>query len=99
MAKTMAARIAASHPEVCRIVLFGSFARDDFGVHSDLDLLIVLNSSGLPLRERVAEFLDECSMYPTDVFPLTEDELDVRLKAGDPFWTKAVCEGIECYRR
>jgi predicted nucleotidyltransferase len=95
----MAARIAANHPEVRRIILFGSFARQDFGVHSDLDLLIVLSSSDVPVRERIAEFLEECSVYPTDVFPLTEAELDARLQSGDPFWTQAVREGIECYRR
>src|SRR6266571_168617 len=76
LAKTMAGRIAANHPEVTRIILFGSFVRQDFGTRSDLDLLIVLKSSRLPVRERVGEFLEECSNYPTDVFPLTEAELE-----------------------
>src|SRR5437899_1833635 len=99
LAKTMSARIAANHPEVTRVILFGSFARQDFGVRSDLDLLIVLKSSRLPVRERVWDFLEECSNYPTDVFPLTEAELDAHLKNGDPFWTRALLEGIECFKR
>jgi predicted nucleotidyltransferase len=47
-------RIAANHPEVSRIVLFGSFARGDFGARSDMDLLVVLRSSDLSIRDRIA---------------------------------------------
>ena len=97
--KNAKASIHSNNARINRIVLFGSFAREDFGVHSDLDLLIVLNSSALPIRERVSEFLEECSIYPTDVFPLTQAELDERLQGGDPFWTQALREGIECYKR
>ncbi len=99
LAKRTAKRIAANHPEVTRILLFGSFARGDFGTRSDMDLLIVLKSSDLPIRDRIAEFLKNCSEYPTDVFPLTEMELETRLKSSDPFWVRALREAIECYRR
>ena len=99
LARTTALRIAANHPEVSRVVLFGSFARGDYGVRSDMDLLIVLKSSDLPIRERIGEFLKECSGYPTDVFPLTEAELEARLQDSDPFWVRALREGVECYRR
>lgn len=99
VAKRMAEQIAATHPEVSRVILFGSVARQDFGVRSDLDLLILLKSSQLPIRERIGEFLEECSSYPTDVFPLTEAELESYLQSGDSFWTQALREGIECYRR
>ena len=92
----MAARIRARHSEVTRVLLFGSVARGDFSAQSDLDLLIVLKSSGLPVADRIGTFLEECAAYPTDVFPLTEDELRERLEHGDPFWRKAVREGVEC---
>lgn len=82
-----------------RVILFGSFARGDFGVHSDMDLLIVLKSSHVPIRERIGEFLEDCSNYPSDVFPLTEAELESRLNSRDPFWMRAMREGIECYSR
>src|SRR5438876_3266258 len=98
LAKEMAERIAANHPDVTRVILFGSVARKDFGVRSDLDLLILLKSSHMPIRERIAQFLEECSGYPTDVFPLTEAELESRLRSGDPFWMRALRDGIECYK-
>lgn len=94
----MAGQIAANHPEVSRVILFGSLARKDFGVRSDLDLLILLKFSHLPIRERIGEFLKECSDYPTDVFPLTEAELESRLQSGDPFWMQALREGIDLIR-
>jgi hypothetical protein len=62
-----------------------------------MDLLIVLKSSNLPIRERIAEFLSDCSAYPTDAFPLTEAELESRLRDSDPFWMQVMREGIECY--
>jgi predicted nucleotidyltransferase len=99
LARKTAQQMAANHPEVSRVILFGSLAREDFGVRSDMDLLILLKSSHLPIRERIREFLKDCSEYPTDVFPLTEGELESRLKRSDPFWMQAVREGIECYRR
>jgi predicted nucleotidyltransferase len=96
IACTTATRIAARHPEVLRVVLFGSFARGDYSTRSDLDLLVILKYSDLPIRDRIAEFLRECDAYPTDVFPLTEEELQARLREGDPFWTRALQEGIDC---
>jgi predicted nucleotidyltransferase len=96
LARTMAGRIVAAQPEVSRVLLFGSWARGDCGARSDLDLLVVLKSSSVPVRERIGEILRECGAYPTDVFPLTEAELEGRLRAGDPFWTRAVREAIDC---
>lgn len=92
----MAAQITAGNPEVTRVLLFGSFARGDFTARSDMDLLIVLKSSLKPIRDRIVEFLEYCKAYPTDVFPLTEEELQMRLQEGDPFWTQALREGIDC---
>jgi hypothetical protein len=62
-----------------------------------MDLLIVLRSSDKPIRDRIAEFLRYCGDYPTDVFPLTEEELRSRLQESDPFWTQVLREGIDCY--
>ena len=96
LARTMAAEITARHRDVTRVLLFGSCARGDFSARSDLDLLILLKSSSVPISERIGEFLKDCTAYPTDVFPLTEDELQKRLRKGDPFWTQAMREAVDC---
>jgi uncharacterized protein len=97
IARQTAHRIAVLHPEVHRILLFGSFAREDYGTRSDLDLLIVLEHSDLPANERLADFLRCASNYPTDMLVLTQAELESRLAAGDPFLGRVVRESIPLY--
>jgi predicted nucleotidyltransferase len=99
LAKTMANRIAAKHPDVTRVLLFGSYARGDFSARSDLDLLIVLKESRRPLTDRIDDFLADCAAYPTDVFPLTEGELRDRVRAGDHFWARALREAVVLFDR
>lgn len=48
--------IASAHPELLRLGYFGSYARGDWGVGSDLDLIAIVESSGLPYAERAREF-------------------------------------------
>jgi predicted nucleotidyltransferase len=99
LARDTALRIAAEHPEVIRILLFGSFARGDYGTRSDLDVLIILHKSDKSIAERLDEFLRYCPSYPTDMFPLTESEVESRLRQGDLFLRRAVSEGIVLYSR
>ena len=40
------------HPELQRLGYFGSYARGDWGVGSDLDLIAVVIQSDLPFEER-----------------------------------------------
>ncbi len=94
IARRLAHRIAAEYAHVSRVILFGSFARGDYGPKSDLDLLVVLLQSEIPIRERISELLKLVSEYPTDIFPLTVAELQSRIAEGDPFIAKALAEGI-----
>jgi predicted nucleotidyltransferase len=55
-ARGWAQRVAALHPEVLRIAYFGSYARGDWGVGSDLDLMTVVQSSNRPFAERPLDF-------------------------------------------
>ena len=41
-----------AHPETLRLGYFGSYARDDWGVGSDLDLVAVVSQSQVPLEQR-----------------------------------------------
>jgi len=97
VARETARRIAAAHPQVLRVILFGSFARDDYGIRSDLDLLIILKESEKPVSERLEECLRHVSAYPTDIFPLTEAEIESRLEEGDAFLQRALSEGVLLY--
>ena len=51
-AKAWALEQARLHPEVRRIGYFGSYARNDWGVGSDLDLVAVVGDSDQPFHRR-----------------------------------------------
>ncbi|MCS6787566.1 MAG: nucleotidyltransferase domain-containing protein [Thiobacillaceae bacterium] len=54
--RRLAARLAAQHPELVHLGYFGSYARGDWGVGSDVDLLAVVAYSARPFAERVLDF-------------------------------------------
>jgi hypothetical protein len=43
---------ASRHPELLQAGYFGSYARGDWGVGSDLDLIIIISSADKPLNDR-----------------------------------------------
>ncbi len=45
---------ACKHPEVRRIGYFGSYARGDWGVGSDLDIIVIVESSSESFERRAA---------------------------------------------
>jgi hypothetical protein len=51
-ARDWAAREAARHPEVQHIGYFGSYARGDAGVGSDLDLVAIVDSTARPFEQQ-----------------------------------------------
>jgi predicted nucleotidyltransferase len=97
LARETAARIAAAYPQIFRIILFGSFARGDYGTRSDLDLLVIFRESEISMRELLSELIRFSPAYPTDFVPLTRFEVDSRLAEGDPFLSQAIGEGIVLY--
>ena len=69
-----AKKIAQQRQDVVRIGYFGSYARGDWGVGSDLDLAIVVERSDQPFEKRAAK-LDMIELpVPADVLIYTEDE-------------------------
>jgi len=47
-----AARQAEERPELVKVGYFGSYARGDWGVGSDVDLVVVVGHSNLPFERR-----------------------------------------------
>jgi len=69
-----AARIARERPEVIRIGYFGSYARGDWGVGSDLDLLVVVDRSEDPFVRRSARWDTTTLPVPADLLVYTAAE-------------------------
>lgn len=91
--------VAYFHPR--RVVLFGSWARGEAGVDSDIDLLVVLDD------DAPAEKLTPRASYesrrgyagPTDVIPMREAALNMRARAIGSFAHLVLRDGITVYER
>jgi uncharacterized protein len=69
-----AADVIRSRPDVVRAGYFGSYARGDWGVGSDLDLIVVVRESAQAFATRVLEFDTGALPVPVDMLVYTEDE-------------------------
>jgi len=65
---------AQQQQDVVRIGYFGSYARGDWGVGSDLDLVIVVERSDQPFERRAAKWDMIELPVPADVLIYTEEE-------------------------
>jgi len=89
--KKFTGELKKKHPEIERIILFGSLIRDDCVPGSDVDLLIVLGKSDKPFLERITDYMPSKFPVGVDVFPYTRQELKTMLKEGN-FFIKAALE-------
>ena len=69
-----AENVVQQRQDVVRIGYFGSYARGDWGVGSDLDLLVVVESSDQPFQRRAATWDMIELPVPTDLLIYTEEE-------------------------
>jgi len=75
------------HPEVMCVGYFGSYARGDWGVGSDLDLLLIVDQVEQEYLERSKYWDTSLLPVPVDLFVYTVDE-----------W-EALCEGESFFRQ
>lgn len=69
-----ATAVVESSPEVALIGYFGSYARGDWGVGSDVDIVVVVKESAARFEERALRFPAHRLPVPADVLVFTEDE-------------------------
>lgn len=90
--------VAAATPE--RVILFGSHARGEARPDSDLDLLVVSNSSQ-PRHLRAAPLYGLLSDIPTpmDIVVYRPDEIEAWRQVPQSFITTVVREGTVLYEK
>lgn len=73
------------HPE--KIILFGSYAKDNFNQDSDLDLFIIKDSKepSRAVRKKL-EFLLWGRKFPIDLIVRKPEEIEWNLRAKNPFY-------------
>lgn len=76
---------ARLHPELRRLGYFGSYARGDWGVGSDLDLVAVVTAAERPFAERAMDWNLAALPVPAEILVYTETEWADLLKQGRRF--------------
>lgn len=84
--------------EVIRVGYFGSYARGDWGVGSDLDLVIIVEGSEHPFERRAAEWDATDLPVPADVLVYTEEEWQTLIQARR-FHQRVMREAVWVYVR
>jgi len=73
------------HPLLMRLGYFGSYARGDSGVGSDLDLVAVLAESDAPFERRPLDWDLSPLPVPAQILVYTEAEWSALMSAGTRF--------------
>jgi hypothetical protein len=93
-ARRWAERQRLHHPELTRLGYFGSYARGDWGVGSDLDLIAIVRDAELPARDRPLQWeLDELPV-PAEILVYTAREWQRLEKEGGRFATTVEREAV-----
>jgi predicted nucleotidyltransferase len=74
--------LQATHPELLRVGYFGSYARGDWGVGSDLDLVVLVKASDRPFHRRSTVFPSENLPVPAEVLVYTAGEWESRKESN-----------------
>jgi len=77
-----AEEIVSKTPGVVCIGYFGSYARGDWGVGSDLDIVMVIERSDLPLAQRAGKWDTTDLPVPADLLVYTLEEWREVIKRG-----------------
>jgi predicted nucleotidyltransferase len=91
---TYVARLRAEHPEVERVLWFGSWVTGLPTPRSDVDLCLILSSSDKPLRDRIPDYLPLGFPVGIDLFAYTRAEFK-RLQESAPTWYATISSGQE----
>jgi predicted nucleotidyltransferase len=97
--RAVAERIAKKfHPE--KIILFGSYAYGKPRPESDVDLLVVMETS-LRSRQQRLEISRALSPrpFPLDIVICTPQQMEERISSGDPFFREILTRGKVLYEK
>lgn len=73
-ARRWATRVAREHPEIVRLGVFGSYARGDAGVGSDLDIVAIVCKADTRPELRARGWNTTALPVPVDLLVYTEAE-------------------------
>lgn len=82
------------------IILFGSLAKKNFGLGSDIDIIVVSNNFSKNFQVRLKNlFLLNETFLPIEAIGYTVKEFKNMLKKGNPIILDAMNEGVVLYEK
>lgn len=94
--ESYAGQLQHHHPEIQKIIWFGSWVNGLPTPGSDVDLCLILTAAGKPFRERIPDYLPAGFPVGIDLFPYTEAEFE-QLRRDSPGWYQAIIFGQELW--
>jgi predicted nucleotidyltransferase len=82
-----------------KIILFGSYARRQPRPESDVDLLVVMDTSLTEIEQAIQILQNITYHFGLDLLVRTPANLTRRLALGDPFLQEILAEGVTLYER
>ncbi len=90
---------AERHPEVQKLGYFGSYARGDWSVGSDLDLVAIVDQSSVPVERRALSWDLLGLPVPAELLIYTPDEWEDLRRQGGRFVRVLERAVVWIYRR
>lgn len=88
-----AQQLVSSRPDILKIAVIGSYARRDWGVGSDLDLILVIKESSESFERRSLAFDASEFPVPVDLMVYTESEWRKLADESSRFYLTVMREG------
>jgi len=97
-ARRWAVTLRDRDPSVRQVWCIGSYARGNWGVGSDLDLIVVLDDCPLSPRQRYEHYCPEGLPVPADLWVYTRAEWDSLPSKSPHLWRRIHAEAIDVIR-
>lgn len=88
------AQLREKHPEISRVIWFGSWVTGLPAPGSDVDLCIILTETKKPFHDRISDFLPVGFPVGIDLCVYTQEEFE-RLRQTHPGWFEAINSGLD----
>jgi predicted nucleotidyltransferase len=82
---------------IIRMEMFGSKARGDYSVGSDIDILLIVRERTLDIMDKIAEITSELNLeYDLSIAPVVFSEYEYKMNIGmlSPFSLSVEAEGV-----
>jgi len=84
-------------PDILQVGYIGSYARGDWGVGSDLDLIVILESNEEPFWRRALDYNFEEFPVPADLLVYTQQEWHEMAEQSGLFYRTVQSEAVWVY--